>query len=312
MKDRITFTLGAALVGSCLALGICLALPEATIPDGAPVAPDAAPLVRPHVSEPMPSHRSYQSYEALLAKWQQEAPEHVAVSHYGSDPQCQPVVMRLYRKGSQGIPLLLHAAIHGNEPLSTSMVMSYAGRLLNEAPEVLDTYDLWIVPAVSPKTFDRTREVNGRDPNRDFDSRQPVPPVAAIKELFAAVHPRAVLSAHTHSQLFMTPYGSTRQPCEDDDAYADLFGRMAKLASYRHIRGYQMYGREIYGSEMDHYHRQGACACVVEYGTHHGPHTLPEIKSEHDRTWGAFQLWLQESHKLRRSQRLRLSLEVMR
>ena len=281
-----------------------------TTPSRPGPVPGPAPVPRvptPHVANPLPPHSDYPGICTLLREWAAGSDGLAEVGEYGRSARGAPLTyLRLGNRTGSGTPVLVHAAIHGNEPLSGSVVLAYAGHLLSgysrepRCRALLDSLDLYVIPAVSPDTWARSREVEGVDPNRNFDSPGPCAPVAGLKVLAARIHPRACWSGHTSGRVFLIPPGNTTAPTADDAAYQSLFGEMAKLSGYRLIHGCEMYGHPIRGTEIDWYHAQGAAANVCEYGTIQRPATPEEIRVEFSRTWPAFLLWLEKAPALRR------------
>lgn len=309
--DRLTLLLGSLLAGLLTAIACCLTLPDTPTP-----APDqsspVAPLVRPHVSADTPAKWDYASVCQVVKQWQQEAPQWCEVGTYGTSSKGQALTCaRLHHPASTTArKTLLTAAIHGNEPISTSTVLAWTAKLLNECPEMLADAEITLVPVVSPDSFPNSRHVDSVDPNRDFQQTRS-PAVAGLKSLFNQLHPSAAMSGHSFGRLFVLPPGESRTNTPEETAYQDLFGRMGKLANYRVIHGYEMYpGQVIRGSDVDFFHQGGATACVTEFGTHQQIPTLQDTKTELDRTWAAFCLWLKESPNMRKVyQRCPLALE---
>lgn len=278
-------------------------------PDSVPSGP-VRPAT-PNLSVTLPAHTNYAGVCRQLADWEREAPGLTVLRIYGTSSRGQK--MRCLYVGNQLVgkrrSVLVTACIHGNEPLSPTVVESYAGRLLSgygreeRLTALLDGLDICFVPVVSPDSYPDSRHVDGVDPNRDFPGphdphRNSTPAIAALQVLFCSNHFRAAWSGHTFGRVFLTPYGDTNERCPHDVAYERLFGRMATLADYKHIRACEMYGTPIHGSEVDWYYRQGACSCVCEYGTHQHAPTLSDTTTELDRTWEAFLLFLQEAPTL--------------
>jgi hypothetical protein len=156
------------------------------------------------------------------------------------------------------------------------------------------------VPVLSPDSYPHSRAVEGRDPNRDFDSDSPCAPVAAVKAAHQQHGFAACLSAHTYGRQVLRPLGHTTALAPDDAVLRPLFDEMARLARYRSIRACELYGRPIQGSEVDWYYARGACSCVLELGTHQRVPTKAEIDAEAERTWPALLLFLERAPVTRR------------
>lgn len=273
----------------------------------------------PTITTPVPGHLSYAATKEQLQKWHQEAPWLTVYGTYGKSSRGQDLVLLRVtaagRGGRDGKPVLVTACIHGNEPLSSSVVMGYAGRLLSlygkdaRVTKILDTRDLIFVPVVSPDSYPHSRYVDGVDPNRDFPgphdpAHRSVAPVAALQTLFQREKFTAAWSGHTSGRQFLMPPGDTRTPTPDEKSYQKLFAEMGNLARYDVLLASELYGHPIQGSEVDWYYRQGALSNVTEYGTIQRPATQREVVEELDRTWLAFLLWLEQAPKVRSPQKV--------
>lgn len=273
-----------------------------------PAVPATQRPATPHLSVEVPPHLDYAGVVNQARTWSLEAPGLTRIASYGRSRQQQELlVLEVGHLSLPGrLPVLVTACIHGNEPLSTSVVMGYIGRLLasygkdERVTKILDTRAIYFVPVVSPDSYPHSRHVDGVDPNRDFpgphDPRhQSTPSIAALQALFLKHRFKAAWSGHTSGRVFLTPWGDDVSPCPDDAAFTRLFGAMARLANYQHKRACHLYAMPIQGSEVDWYYRHGAASCVCEYGTHQRPATPQEIRVELDRTWPAFLLFLEQA-----------------
>jgi hypothetical protein len=206
--------------------------------------------------------------------------------------------------------VLVTAAIHGNEPWSSGVIMAYIGTMLTKygddklLTELLDTREIYFVPVVSPDSYPHTRYVDGVDPNRNFPTPQKpelnsTKSVAALISLFWKIKPEATISGHTFGREFLIPYGDTYGPNNHQTDYDRIVGEMAKLSKYKMLHASQLYSKPIVGSEVDYFYRAGSMAVVIEFGTHQRTPSLAEIKSEFERTQGAISLFIKEAASLK-------------
>ncbi len=263
----------------------------------------------PSITLKVPHHLSYPQLVEQIKTWCKEAPDLAEAKPFsqtskGTDIWTLKLGNRLSKEPKKRVLIL--SCIHGNETWATGILMAYFGTLLSEygkeqnATEILNTREIWFVPSASPDSYEKTREVDGVDPNRDFPTpknkqHQSVAPVMALRKLFFEVRPDALLSGHTYGRLFMTPYGDTRGDCPHQREYDRIVGRMAELAKYKQIHCSELYGRPIFGSELDFFYRNGAFAAVAEFGTHQRIPTYKEIISELDRVDEAITHFLLEA-----------------
>jgi hypothetical protein len=289
-----------------------------------PVAPNL-PLIRSQITIVRPGHLSYDQTIKTMKKWSEEAPELAEVGSYGSTKRgqiCQYIRISNRRITSEKPRVLITACIHGNEPLSASVTMWYASDLLSnygkddEITKLVDEREIYFVPVVSPDSYPSQRMVDGVDPNRDFPnwnnkSHHSVAPVQAIQDLFEQVRPKAVMSGHTWGRVYLTPFGDSLTRCPDHEAIISFVGKMCSLSGYRQMRACEMYNangstnnppirvsegesvlQAIKGTEIDWYYRRGAFAIVTEYGTHQRIPSESDTRTEFDKTFGAFKLFV--------------------
>lgn len=297
-------------------VGICVILlkqspkPEASLVQQEITSPYESPKpIRYKISDPIPVALSdSRQLVSQLEQWRKEAPRLIKVGIYGKSSQGQDLyfakITGANQKQKQSV--LITACIHGNEPLSTAIIMACLGSMLDgygkdyHITELLDKRQIWFVPIVSPDSYPSSRRVDGVDPNRDFPTlKQPnkksVPPVEAIKELFLQIKPRSIISAHTSGRVFLMPWGDQKSDCPHHNDYLSVFNKMSQASGYKIKKASQVYGRPILGSEIDWYYRQGAFSMVLELGTHQRLPTHEEIKYEFDRIFPAILIFIEEA-----------------
>lgn len=294
--------------------------PQITPPPVVPEKPKTP--AKPNISTPVPAYLDYGQIVQQLNQWKQEAADLTEIGTYGKSSRGTDVYYIRVRNNLDDQPkpkVLITACIHGNEPWSTGCVMAYIGTILSsygesqEITDLVNSRDIYFVPVVSPDSYPHSRHVDGVDPNRDFPgphkpNHRSTPAVAAIQNFFNEIKPNAVISGHTHGRIFLHPWGDNTQPCPHHDDFARIIGEMGRLCQYRVIRACQMYGRPIFGTEVDWYYRngafsnspngrikRGAFAIVMEFGTHQRIPTHGEIEEEFNRTFKAVLHFIQEA-----------------
>lgn len=285
------------------------------------------------ISTKTPTYLDYPALVSQLKTWCQEAPGFATMGVTGKSARGVDIAYIKVGRGDKRV--LVTAAIHGNEPWSTGLVMAFCGNLLhnygrdNATTELLNGLEVYFVPVVSPDSYPHSRHVDGVDPNRDFPTernpdKRSTPAVQAVRDFYDKIRPDAVISGHTWGRACLVPWGDKMTDCPHADEYKRVIGRMAAMMDYRYMRACDMYGPNglnnpppkrdqqhffasmtpIYGSEVDWYYRggtarkKGAMAVVMEIGTHQRRPTHPEIKTELDRTWGGFLHFLAEAPKV--------------
>jgi hypothetical protein len=254
----------------------------------------------------------YQDYNEILnkfKKWENESPFLIDVKKYGKEEKYFYIkICNEYDPGKNKI--LITACIHGNEPLSSSTVIAYAGKLLSSykkdknITDIINKSTIYFVPVVSPETYPHSRNIQGVDPNRDFPTlknpnKTSVELVQCLKELFLEIRPNSVLSGHTFGRVYLIPWGDSTSDNENLEDYKRIASTMGRLSNYRYQRACEMYNRPIYGTEIDWYHRNGSFAMVMEFGTHQKKPSLEDTIKELDRTFEAFLYFLKESPQIK-------------
>lgn len=271
--------------------------------------PESQPDIQ--VSTQIPSYLNYNGIIRQLKKWDEEASELTEVGEYGKTTRG---IGRYYirvtnekkahRHRKQKV--LITACIHGNEPLSTSVVMGCIGTILakfSSSPEIADLLDereIYFVPVVSPNSYPKSRHVHGVDPNRNFPTHQnpnkkSVPPVEDIKNFMSKHKFDAVISGHTWGRVYLYPWGDRRETTINQKDYNRILGEMCRLSGYRKMPIHRLYGTPIYGTEADWYYRQGAFAIVMEFGEHQRIPTREEILIEFNKTFEAIIHFVKEA-----------------
>jgi hypothetical protein len=276
-----------------------------------PESPGAPPPRTAEISELNLGHFGLAEIRERLLEWERSAPWLVEVGSFGKTPEGrEQLFMRLCGGDASALDaVLLTACIHGNEPLSTSVMMASVHRMLSlygrddRITRIMDSRAIYFVPVVSPDSYPHSRGVEGVDPNRNFPTlkspqRRSVTTVDNLRDFFLEVKPKAVLSGHTYGRVFLVPWGDSRSDNPSLSDYMRVGRRMAELSGYRVIRACELYGRPIYGTEIDWFHRNGAFAMVMEFGTHQRKATDRETSQELDRTFGAILHFLEEAPKV--------------
>lgn len=280
----------------------------------------------PTISNKIPAYLEYAGVVAQLKEWNIQAKDLTEIGTYGQSSKGTDLYyIRINNKFDlkPKPKVLITACIHGNEPHSTGCVMGYAGIILaeygknQEITDLVNSRDIYIIPIISPDSYPHSRDVNGVDPNRNFPgpnnpNKESVPPIKAVQDFFLKIKPNAVISGHTFGRVFLTPFGDKNDFCLDHTEYQRIVGQMGEICQYKIKRACEVYGRPIYGTEIDWYYlnnafktlpngktiHSGAFSVVMEFGTHQRIPTHKEIVDEFNMTWKAFLYFLQEAPKV--------------
>jgi len=293
-----------ALTSFTLSLGLLIGLGERDVDN--PVYAIPPPIItkslpkakKPEITIAIPAYLSYDGVVKQLREWNKEAPDLTKVGIYGKSSKNRDLYyLRVTNLSNKNKPkILITACIHGNEPLSTSIVMAYIGTILSkyksdkEITRLINTRDIYFIPVISPDSYPHSRRVDGVDPNRNFPSskdpnKKSVPPVSELRRFFLMHKFDAVASGHTFGRMFLYPWGEKNQRCPDDKRYREILDEMSRLSRYKMIRACELYNRPIYGTEVDWYYKNGAFAIVIEFGTNHRIPLKRDIEEEFGRTF---------------------------
>jgi len=262
----------------------------------------------PEINEYFFGYQSYKEISETFKNWEQEASDLVEIGTYGKTTKGEDhYYLKISNEYSPGNEIvLITACIHGNEPWSTSVIMSYAGKLLSSygkdetLTKLIDSRVIYFIPVVSPDSYPFSRSVDGVDPNRNFPTlKEPekisVIPIKNLQDFFLKIKPDSVLSGHTYGRVFLIPWGDSTKNNPNISDYERIASSMSKLSGYKYQRACEMYNKPIYGTETDWYHRHKAFAMVMEFGSHQRKPSLEETKSEFNKTFEAFIYFIQES-----------------
>lgn len=277
-----------------------------------PVEPKKPEIKSPDISDYIFAYKEYDEIINIFKNYENQSPELIDVYEYGKSSQGKSLnVIKISNERNPGkYRVLVTSCIHGNEPLSTSVTMSYMSYLLSkydneeEIKNIIDETVIYYVPVVSPDSYPNRRHVNSLDPNRDFPTmknpdKESVLVVENLKKLFLDIKPNSVLSGHTFGRVFLIPWGDTRKDCPDHDSYVNIIKEMSKLSNYKWKKISELYGHPIFGTESDWYYRNGAFSIVMEFGTHQRKPSFEDTKYEFERTLDSFIYFIKKSPKIK-------------
>lgn len=199
---------------------------------------------------------------------------------------------------SQKPKIWLDAATHGDELISTEVLISLVGELLrgygqdDRLSKMIDKNDIFVSFVVNPDGFVKQQRYEGffADPNRSYPwpgepDRKPTPSIQALIDLFEREEFQGAMTFHAYSRLLMYPWGYTRDPIinsDDLDAFSSLAAKLADTNNYT----YGSISNTIYvakGSSADYYYwKHGTRVLAVELSTSKvpNPSKIPEVVNE--------------------------------
>lgn len=288
--------------------------------------PSSSPPLPPLVLHQAPAANHYLSLseiEALLRRWAADNPRVLAYGEHAPNINGQKgFFLRISSAVGSGAalpPVLVTAATHGDEKLSTATALGAFYQLLQQVGRdaainsIFQTRDVYLVPVACPDGYARNaREVeNGWDPNRGFAA-----PVAsgnpqsacgrAMESLFLAKGFRAVLDYHASGRMVMLPWSHTRArlEAETERRYRALAKKMADASAYRWGQIPDMVGYTAPGSSGDFYYIEGkkrgwnTAAMAVEVGVEKQPGDATAIAAEIGKNVEMLKLFLKEAPEL--------------
>jgi predicted deacylase len=263
------------------------------------------------------AYPSYVQVQAWMERYAQQNPGLVTKEFMGFSTESRPIwILRISGDHKVAKPLVFfNAAHHGDEIVSTEVVMSFAEYLAENSgrpavQRVLRNFDLLIQPVVNPDGYNsRTRNnSDGIDLNRDY----PVPGQAdrrffqaketrLLNRIFQEQDVFASVSIHSGTEAVLWPLCYTREKPSENEVFTWLGKRAAKAMEIsRSLQSF--YDYPSYGEQIDHaYLNYGTLALTFEISEKMAPEKadLPYLNSRTIR--GSMQLLsdlvtLTESH----------------
>jgi hypothetical protein len=254
----------------------------------------------------------YRSYDEVVALLKKIETEHAAIAQLeiiGKTGQRTPLYAlklsdNVQQEESGEKPLMITAATHGDELLSTEVFLSLIEELVagyeqdSRLKKILDQHALYLIPVANPDGFiHRERYDNGVDPNRDFPypndpNHQSIPSVQAIINFAHKHQVEGVMDFHNYGSVILYPWGYTWSKINDPAMAARLDEITAAMAAENGFDRGQI-SRRMYltfGSSADYYlWKLKAVALGVEIGTNSKaphPREIPRFVNEaREMTW---------------------------
>lgn len=253
------------------------------------------------LATPQQSAYDFSSMEKKLEEFAENFPNLVSLETYGTSRQGRPeYVLTLTNKfNSEDKPeYLITGATHGNETITVDTVLGLIETLLEgfdtnpRFAQFINFKKVYFIPAVCVDSYvARTREAEGRDPNRDYPypdvpQRNPVGCIKDVISFFDSKNIVGTMDYHSAASMYMFPWAYTYQniPQPDYDKLYSLTKSMAETNGFQ----YGPIASTIYvakGSSADYYYwKRRSNAIAVEVSRNNAsPGTIVQENAE--ATW---------------------------
>ena len=265
------------------------------------LAPDAILLERnihkQTAEQAIAVYRNYSQVEKDLVAFAENYKSIATLEIYGKTKQGRNLYALKLSTGEGSKPrLMVTAATHGDELITTEVLFNLTGELLKgygldaRLTKILDGRDIYVIPVVSPDSFEaRQRYVQSMDPNRAYPwpedpNNKTVDVIQAMMDFTNKMKFTGSLDMHAYGKMVMYPWGYTRKPpvASDVAGFKDLVTSMAKDNQYKAGQiSTTIYVAE--GSSADYFYwKTGTKALAVEIGREKIPHwdKIPAITNE--------------------------------
>lgn len=260
--------------------------------------------------DPLAAEHRYHSFQEVQQWMDETAAKHpalAAVVPYGTSQGGLPLRALRLSGGRPNQPaVMLTAATHGDELITTEVLLDLANRLVEgygketRLTNILDSYEIYFVPVVNADGFVRTQRYdNGRDPNRSYPypekpQQQPTKSIDALVRFFHSRPFRASIDFHAYGEMIMYPWAYTRNPV--DPSYAGRFDALTRHMAAANDYTYGPISQVIYiapGSSADYYFwKTNSLSIAVEVGMNKvpSPRDIPRyLESQRESTWRFFE-----------------------
>ena len=182
--------------------------------------------------------------------------------------------------------VILTGAIHGNEPVASTVALFTIGQLLSDDSyrRLIDKTQIWVIPILNPAGYAADYShcnANHVDLNRNFPTDWSTDDLEGVEiELQNLVknfylrhdHVVAGIDLHTFGQVYLLPWAFADKKPADWPVMKDLADEMAKTSGYRSLQLTEFLNRTVPGGAADYwYGRFGTFYYGLELGTSHRP-----------------------------------------
>ncbi len=284
-----------------LAVGFEVYVLEEKVSDFLKIAPKAILLQKnvhqEYFDKAIVGYRDFAKVEADLKTIVQTYPKLASLEIYGVTKGGRNLYSLKLSTGGENKPrLLVTASTHGDELITTEVLMALTNELLagqgvdSRLSKILDSRDVYIIPVISPDSFEaRERYVQRQDPNRSYPwpdnvNNKTVDVIQGIMDYTNKMKFTGSLDLHAYGRLVMYPWAYTKKApdAKDETGFKDVVMAMAKDNQYTAGQ----ISKTIYvaeGSSADYYYwKSGTRALAAELGREKIPHysKIPAVVKE--------------------------------
>ncbi len=305
VKDRLKLTVVGLDSDGSVKAAQTVELRDASVVTAQPLDLGQAPV----------AYMNFKTVGSTMKSWAALAPQLAETGTVGPSGATFLRFSSAVKSGKTLPKILITAATHGDETISTATVVGMMHRFLSrsgqdpEVDQLLATRDVYFVPVTCAEGYQNdSREVEGRDPNRSFPSpvnptRQGTQCARDLAQFFEKHRFVGTLDYHASGRLMMYPWSHKSAPVDNeahDRGFRVLAKKMAELAGYQWGQIPALIGTVAEGSSGDFFYWKGqelgltTCAMAVEVAESKRP--LPSaIGTEVDMNYGALMAFIQES-----------------
>ncbi len=305
IKDRLKLTIVGLGADGAVRAAQGLEIRDASVVAAQPLDLGQAPV----------AYMDFTTLGSTMKAWAAKAPKLAETGTVGPSGATFLRISASVHSGKTLPKILITAAMHGDETISTATVVGLMHRMLSrsgqdpEVDQMLATRDVYFVPVTCAEGYqNNSREVEGTDPNRSFPSpvnptRQGTQCARDLAQFFEKHRFVGTLDYHASGRLMMYPWSHKSGPVDNaahDRGFRVLAKKMAELAGYQWGQIPALIGTVAEGSSGDFFYWKGqelgltTCAMAVEVGQSKRP-APGSIGAEVDLNYGALMAFLQES-----------------
>lgn len=244
-------------------------------------------------------YHKFDEFLLWMSNLEETNPTLAKVVPYGNSKEGRPLqAIRLGKEGAKGT-ILITAATHGDELITSEVVMDFVNRLVlgygneDRITKILDSLEIYFVPIVNPDGFVKVQRYDtGKDPNRSYPypEKTQVTPTASIAGLLSLFHSKPFLGTldfHAFGEMIMYPWAYTKSSIPEEDR--QRFHQLTREMSQNNDYAYGPISEVIYiapGSSADYYYwKTRSTSIAIEIGRSKVPNpnlfpTIFESQSE--------------------------------
>lgn len=239
----------------------------------------------------------------IMNTWNSQAPQITEYGTVGKTSQGREI--KYLKIGRSGPKILIHAAIHGNERISTSCTLYMMNLMLKDYGKdenitwLINNRQVYFVPVLSVDSYvANKRHAEGLDPNRNYPcpenpNQVSVSPLRAIQQFHAKHKFAGVISGHSYGRIYLYPrFGP------DIATLKSLASEMGQISGYRVgpvAREYPTRNPQARGYDVDWYYWSGSVSLLTEFGV--GSHNMNPamLESEAQKNYQAYMLFIRKA-----------------